>query len=232
MEGNLMNLVCLVASGPATSGYAHSIDPHFYFTSTQAHDQPALQKVAKAMQRGPDHARKALESACDRGSISEFHELNLLFVAEATEANAILREIEALATRPASKTAESNLRARFDEHCSAAEDYLDQAEQTATSMHDSMVVVENRASLDLLRGDTRKAAEGYVRALSVRQTETLWANLLIALDRLGADEAIDHVLVTIGRAGTPRLLATLDADHDLANVRRRPAYREHVEHQA
>jgi hypothetical protein len=121
MEGNLMNLVCLVASGPATSGYAHSIDPHFYFTSTQAHDQPALQKVAKAMQRGPDSARRALESACDRGSISEFHELNFLFVAEATEANAVLREVEALATRPASKMTESDLRARFDEHCSAAE---------------------------------------------------------------------------------------------------------------
>lgn len=232
MEGDLMNLVCLVASGPATSGYAHSTDPHFYFTSALAHDQPALQRVAKAMQLGPDSARCALESACDSGSVSEFHEFNFLFVAEASEANAVLKEIEALAKRPAAKTTETDLRARFDEHCSAAEDYLDQAAQSATTTHDTMVVVENRASLDLLRGDARKAAEGYVRALSIRQTETLWANLLIALDRLGADEAIDHVLVTIGRAGTARLLATIDADHDLANVRKRPAYREHVEHQA
>lgn len=226
MDPNLLKLIDVQTFGSyVLRGTA--FDPHFYVTSKETSEDPAFDRITRALHRGPDAAD---HEATDKGSLTEFHELNVLFVAEACRANELLGQLSReLAPNDPSV---DELRARFDAHCEAAGFYLDDALEAATCVHDRMVVIENRASLALLRGDAKKAATQYLAALSVRPTETLWANLLIALDQLGADEVIDHILVEVGRTGTPRMIAMIDADRDLANVRKRSAYHRHVAHRA
>jgi hypothetical protein len=224
MEPNLLELLTpyLIDPGAGVGKSTRSLDPHCHFTSVQASAIPALKRAASAMRVGPKQGMRILETLSAKASLVEFHEYNLAYVAEALEANLLQKQIEQEGETPAA-------RAAFEKHCLQAEAFLGLAEEAATTVHHKMVVVENRASLDLLRGDVHKAVAGYVHALTVRHTETLWANLLIALDRIGAEDAVDAVLVTIGRIGTPRLLEMVSVDEDLTNVRSRAAYQQHVE---
>lgn len=221
--GVLADQVPFAAKVPVATQRA--TDARGHFTSKEASENPALRRVAAALATSPDKAADLLDATVGDGSVSSFHECNMLFVAEATLANHALKRLDCnsdASTSPA-------LRAEFEAHCDTAGAYLDLALNAATTKHDRNVVIENRGSLALLRGDLRRAIKCYVVALSASPTETAWANLLIALDRLGAEDIVDRVLVEIGRIGTPRMFAMIASDRDLERVRTRAAYRQHVQ---
>lgn len=224
--GALLREVSPQACAPAYFATAH-------FSSPAAAASTALQKIGHLVQSSRfDAARREIERGRRKELISEFHELNLLQAIEAMEACRALAELAEL--RQASEWGDDeDLRARaveleerFEDHHGAAEAFLEGALASARDEPERMVVQENRAALALMRGDAVAAATICADLLVVRQTETLWTNLLIALDRLGETSIVDDLLGVIGRSGPDHMLRMLAEDRDLTNLHSRPAFQE------
>jgi hypothetical protein len=110
-----------------------------------------------------------------------------------------------------------------------ASDYLEMAEEAASSLHEQAMIAETLAVYELLHGNPFAAAERCLATLDhVCQTEGLWSNLLIALYRLGDVETIDAALQSFALLDdecTSRLVKLLSANPDLRDVHVRPAFR-------
>lgn len=111
-----------------------------------------------------------------------------------------------------------------------ASDYLEMAEAVAASLCERAVLAESQAAHDLLHGNPFAAAERCLAAIDhVCQTEKLWCNLLIALNRLGEVKTIDAMLRSLARLDgecTARLMRLLLSESDLHDIRTRLAFKE------
>jgi hypothetical protein len=211
--------------GPLPCKPAFDVRPHF--TSLECATSEPMVRIAELLRAGDlEAARRTIELCVRDNVLSEFHELNLFALVEGIAAGRALDKIARLRARrsPLSATRVAKLEREVADHQSAAAAFLEAALDAARTPHEQVVVHENRASLALMRGDAHAAVLSLIAALRVEQTETLWANLLLALERVGSAD-VDRVLEVLGPVCPRRLLDVIsEPDRDLADVHRRPAY--------
>lgn len=204
-------------------------DSRPHFTSLEAATSEPMICIAEVLRSGDlDATRREIARFVQDGMLSEFHELNFYALVEGLAASRGLEEIARLEAVGGRRTDSriTQLEAELADHQTAAAAFLDGALHAASTPHQRVVAHENRASLALMKGDAHTAVISLIAALRVEQTETLWANLLLALERVGAMNDLDHVLDVLGTACTPRLLSVIsEEDRDFDKVRERPAYR-------
>lgn len=203
-----------------------TFDSRCHFTSLEAATSTPMVRIAEALRSGElEAARREIEYFTLEGTLSEFHQLNFYGLVEGIEASSRLAQI-ARRTSENDRSGFAALEREAAKHIEAAAAFLDGALCAAANDHERLVARENRASLALMRGEAVTAVTSLIAALRIGQTETLWANLLIALERSGATSDVDHVLDVLARSCPERLLRVItEDDQDLDNLRERPAYR-------
>lgn len=221
------------AAGLEQAHASHSCRPacesRLHFTSLEAATSEPMICIAEILRSGDlDATRREITRFVQEGVLSEFHELNFYALVEGIAAGRRLEEIARLDAGGVHRCDSRivRLEAEVMDHQRAAAAFLDGALDAASTPHQRVVAHENRASLALMKGDAHTAVISLIAALRVEQTETLWANLLLALERIGAMNDVDHVLDVLGAICTPRLLSVIsEEDRDFDKVRERPAYR-------